>query len=139
MQSDLEKFWACPVCKSHRVQAQMWVRVNTEEVIDDTERYYWCDACEEDRGDGETDHLIELPAAETREGVAPERVIDASEITVIVTGGAVGDVLGVPRACKVIVKDYDIEVYDWDELEEDEEGCRFRRIELCELPPASSD
>jgi hypothetical protein len=72
--------WACPDCHSSNVQAQMWVRANTHEVLDDTERYYWCDECEEGceltdeeieqgfGGDGEKSTLIELKWSETKEG-----------------------------------------------------------------------
>lgn len=65
--------WACPDCKSSVVQAQMWVMANTHEVLDDTERYYWCNNCEsEDEdgaiGDGEKKSLIELKWSETKEG-----------------------------------------------------------------------
>jgi hypothetical protein len=37
---------ACPDCKSMNVQSQYWVRENTREVLDPTERYSWCDDCD---------------------------------------------------------------------------------------------
>lgn len=43
----------CPRCGSDRVQLQMWVDANTKEVFDDTERYAWCNQCEDDGNDGE--------------------------------------------------------------------------------------
>ena len=57
--------WCCPECRSSRVQSQMWVRTNTGEVLDDTERYGWCDACE-----SELSSLDELPWRECLEGAA---------------------------------------------------------------------
>jgi hypothetical protein len=67
-----EMLYACPNCKSHRVQSQMWVSTNTGEVLSDTDRYAWCQACEDDGRDGEirSQDLLLIPAAETREGVA---------------------------------------------------------------------
>ncbi len=51
----------------------MWVLVNTNQVLDDTGHYHWCDACDEDQGDGEIPYkvgLLQLKQSETREGVA---------------------------------------------------------------------
>lgn len=59
--------WTCPTCASCRVQSQMWVRENTNKILDDTGRYHWCDACEEDGNDGEQKYLTERPLSETRE------------------------------------------------------------------------
>jgi hypothetical protein len=63
----------CPVCRSHRLQFQVWVRINSREMLDDTERYCWCDACDEDGNSGEIEYgeCLELPANETREGTSP--------------------------------------------------------------------
>ncbi len=59
----------CQECKSLRVQTQSWVRANTNEVLDDTGGYCWCDACEDDGGDGEQKYLEEVPVAECREAM----------------------------------------------------------------------
>ena len=127
MSTEPETFYACPVCKSHRLQSQMWVRTNTGEVLDDTERYAWCDACEADGHDAEIrpQDLLLIPAAETREGIAPER-----GVTVVLSGGIVEDVIGLPLGTPFTVVDYDIENYSEEELEEDGDGLRFKRIEL---------
>lgn len=65
--SEEPKVWACTTCASCRVQSQMWVTANTSHVLDDTGRYHWCDACEEDGDDGEQKYLTEIPLSETRE------------------------------------------------------------------------
>ena len=44
---------ACPECKSSNVQSQYWVHENTREVLDPTERYSWCNNCEEAGNPGE--------------------------------------------------------------------------------------
>jgi hypothetical protein len=48
--------WVCPNCGSDRIQFQMWVRNITDEVLDDTGNYAWCDACADDHDDGEFKH-----------------------------------------------------------------------------------
>lgn len=68
--SDEQELICCPVCKSQRVQFQTWVHVNIGVLSDDTERYCWCNACEEEGNDGEIDYgdCVNLNPAETREG-----------------------------------------------------------------------
>jgi hypothetical protein len=61
-------FWCCPDCQSVRVEAQMWVDPNTFDISNDTDRYRWCNACEEAGENGEKKTLDQLPWAETLEG-----------------------------------------------------------------------
>ena len=48
----------CPTCLSINVQAQCWIDANTNEIIDDTGGYNWCNDCVDiDEGDGEFKYL----------------------------------------------------------------------------------
>ncbi len=58
--------YVCPECYSDDVLCQMWVNPNTREILDDTDRYRWCNACEERTGDGELKYL-ELVEDETHD------------------------------------------------------------------------
>ncbi len=60
----LEILEVCPVCRCADIQGQFWVRINTDppEVLDDTDRYRWCDGCEERGMDGEFGHTLDLSA-----------------------------------------------------------------------------
>jgi hypothetical protein len=49
--------YLCPECGSDDVQCQMWVNPNTRKILEDTDRYRWCIACEERTGDGELKYL----------------------------------------------------------------------------------
>lgn len=57
--------WVCPNCGSDRIQFQMWVANITDEILDDTGNYAWCDACAEGDaicpggGDGEFKHPVQ--------------------------------------------------------------------------------
>jgi hypothetical protein len=65
-----EKVLVCSDCKSTDIQRQMWVHQTSGEVVDDTGRYAWCNACERDGFDGireGSSSLEEIPRKETRE------------------------------------------------------------------------
>lgn len=62
-----EMVFACPVCKSTNVLAQMWVRPNTNEILHDTNRYRWCDNCEANGDAGGQRRLIYIRRRETLE------------------------------------------------------------------------
>lgn len=49
--------WRCCYCGSDHVQCQMWVDANTGEVLDATERYSWCNQCDDEGRDGEQKYL----------------------------------------------------------------------------------
>lgn len=44
---------ACPECKSVRVEMQVWANPNTGAIGVDTERYSWCNHCDESGDAGE--------------------------------------------------------------------------------------
>jgi hypothetical protein len=59
----------------------------------------------------------------------PPAAVAKGMIEVIVSGGLVQEVLGLPADWDVTIKDYDIENYDEDQLDTDDEGCSFYRID----------
>lgn len=195
-----ENVFCCPECKSSRVLAQMWVDANTEEVLDDTGRYYWCNNCEANSEDGELKSLDVVCRRETlewhqehgesaggdakpddRSGETAERTafmpsydsvieqleewakllrsaaptamdqgiasgleeLAASiryaarslpEIIIVVEGGLVQDVCNIPAGHTVVIRDFDVEGSDeqqMNELDRDDNDEPYYRQEWC--------
>jgi hypothetical protein len=51
------KLWCCPDCGSPKVQVQVWIDANTDDVVSSCESYHWCNYCEDQIGGGETKGL----------------------------------------------------------------------------------
>lgn len=50
------------------------------------------------------------------------------QINITMEGGIIQDISGLPKETEVVVRDYDAEMYDIDELKEDEEGNNYKEI-----------
>lgn len=50
------------------------------------------------------------------------------QITIIMEGGVIQEILNIPQGTNIVVKDYDSEMYDIDELETDEHGDEYKEI-----------
>lgn len=50
------------------------------------------------------------------------------QITIIMEGGIIQEILDMPQGTNIVVKDYDSEMYDIDELEKDEHGDEYKEI-----------
>jgi hypothetical protein len=66
--------FACPTCKSVRIQATRLVRINTDEVMEtslvDKDGYQYCENCDEQGDDSEPCHpFVEIPVEETYEAM----------------------------------------------------------------------
>lgn len=51
--------WVCPDCGSDQVQDQMWVLLNTDEILNSCDSYRWCSNCDNEGDDGEKKYLTQ--------------------------------------------------------------------------------